>query len=477
MLAPDTLLQNRYLVVRPIGKGGMGAVYLAKDQRLRSTVALKETFFEDEHLRKAFEREAALLANLRHPALPRVIDHFNEGQGQFLVMEFIAGSDLEEMFKSRGGAFSQTEVLGWADQLLDALDYLHTQEPPIIHRDIKPQNLKLTSRGQIILLDFGLAKGSAGEMSKVGGAGSILGYTPTYAPIEQIHSTGTDPRSDLYSLAATLYHLITGATPPDALSRASAVIGGQPDPLRPAHEINPQVSPAVSAVLARAMSLHSEQRQATAAELRRELSEAGRSQVSSGDLATIIVPPNEAAAVNKQSTLVQESVVTVTDAPADPRPQATPAPIVSHQSVTDSESLKITPMSAGAVAPAAMAGSSRKANRLPLIISGIVVLLVAGIAIAMIAANNSVAPDSTSNKAATAQPSPVSNANTQTKQQAVPQPSKSESSSNTAAVPQPQKAESTPPEKKPEIKRPVNESRPTPIRDAIRERVKARRGY
>ena len=120
MLAPDTLLQNRYLVVRPIGKGGMGAVYLAKDQRLRSTVALKETFFEDEHLRKAFEREAALLANLRHSALPRVIDHFNEDQGQFLVMEFIPGEDLEEMFKSRGGAFSQTEVLGWADQLLDA---------------------------------------------------------------------------------------------------------------------------------------------------------------------------------------------------------------------------------------------------------------------------------------------------------------------------------------------------------------------
>src|SRR5918998_1269920 len=266
MLASDTLLQNRYLVVRPIGKGGMGAVYLAKDQRLRSTVALKETFFEDAAMLKAFEREAALLANLRHPALPRVIDHFTEDHGQFLVMEFIPGDDLEAMLQAKGGAFSPAEVLGWADQLLDALDYLHTQEPPIIHRDIKPQNMKLAARGQIILLDFGLAKGSAGEMSKVGGSASVMGYTPTYAPLEQIHSTGTDPRSDLYSLAATLYHLVTGTTPPDALFRASAVIGGQPDPLRPAHELNPQVSPAVSAVLARAMALHSEQRPGSADE-------------------------------------------------------------------------------------------------------------------------------------------------------------------------------------------------------------------
>lgn len=139
MLAPDALLQNRYLILRPIGKGGMGAVYLAKDERLGNTIALKETFFEDELLRKAFEREARLLAGLRHPALPRVIDHFTEETGQFLVMEFIPGDDLEEMFKEQGGPFPLSDVLRWADQLLDALDYLHTQEPPIIHRDIKPQ--------------------------------------------------------------------------------------------------------------------------------------------------------------------------------------------------------------------------------------------------------------------------------------------------------------------------------------------------
>src|SRR5215210_3207353 len=230
MLSPETVLQSRYRIVRQLGQGGMGAVYEAIDQRLDTTVALKETLFTDERLRKQFEREARLLARLHQPALPRVSDHFSENDGQFLVMQFIPGDDLSEMMTLKRGPFPVDQVLTWADQLLDALDYLHTQEPQIIHRDIKPQNLKLTARGQIILLDFGLAKGTAGEMSKVAGTGSVLGYTPTYAPIEQIHSTGTDPRSDLYSLAATLYHLITGVTPPDALFRASAVIGGQSDP-------------------------------------------------------------------------------------------------------------------------------------------------------------------------------------------------------------------------------------------------------
>ena len=118
----------------------------------------------------------------------------------------------------------------WGDQLLDALDYLHTQEPQIVHRDIKPQNLKLTSRGQIILLDFGLAKGQTAGVSVVTTA-SIFGYTPNYAPLEQIQGFGTDARSDIYALSATLYHLMTGVKPPDALTRAAALVNGEKDPL------------------------------------------------------------------------------------------------------------------------------------------------------------------------------------------------------------------------------------------------------
>src|ERR1043165_5799611 len=209
MLSEGTTLQGRYRIVRQLGQGGMGAVYEAIDERLDTTVALKETLFTDEKLRKQFEREARLLARLHHQALPRVSDHFTEGEGQFLVMQYIAGQDLSEMLIARGAPFSESEVVRWADQLCDALDYLHTQDPQIIHRDIKPQNLKLTSRGQIILLDFGLAKGSVGQMTAVTTSASIFGYTPNYAPLEQVQGKGTDSRSDIYALGATLYHLVT----------------------------------------------------------------------------------------------------------------------------------------------------------------------------------------------------------------------------------------------------------------------------
>ena len=245
----------------------MGAVYEAVDERLDTTVALKETLFADERLRKQFEREARLLARMHHPALPRVSDHFSENEGQFLVMQFIAGEDLGEMMKEKQGPFPVEQVMMWGDQLLDALDYLHTQEPQIVHRDIKPQNLKLTSRGQIILLDFGLAKGQTAGVSVVTTA-SIFGYTPNYAPLEQIQGLGTDPRSDIYALSATLYHLITGVKPPDALTRAAALVNGEKDPLQPANEVNTTVPQRIASVLARGMGQGREQRFASAAAMR-----------------------------------------------------------------------------------------------------------------------------------------------------------------------------------------------------------------
>jgi serine/threonine protein kinase/Tol biopolymer transport system component len=296
MLTPRTILQGRYRVVRQLARGGMGTVYEAVDERLDATVALKETSFGDEGLRRQFEREARLLARLSHPALPRVSDHFTEGTGQFLVMQFVEGPDIEEMRREReGGSFPSAQVLAWADQLLDALDYLHTQEPPVIHRDIKPQNLKLGVRGQVILLDFGLAKGYASLTSPLAPAESVVGYTPAYAPLEQIQGAGTDARSDLYSLAATLYHLMTGVAPPNALTRADAVLNGEPDPLRPADESSVQVSTDVAAVLRQAMALRRDQRVSTAAAMRRALREADktpRPQASSRQgMATVAMPP------------------------------------------------------------------------------------------------------------------------------------------------------------------------------------------
>ena len=271
----------------------MGAVYEAIDLRLDTVVALKETLFTEERLRKQFEREARLLARLHHQALPRVSDHFTEGTGQFLVMQYIPGEDLFEMQARRGSGFTQADVLRWADQLCDALDYLHTQDPQIIHRDIKPQNLKLTQRGQVVLLDFGLAKGSAGQMSVVTTSASIFGYTPNYAPLEQVQGLGTDPRSDIYSLAATLYHLLTNVKPPDALSRAAAIVNAMPDPLVPAETVS-TVNPSIARVLDKAMSQKRDDRYESANELRDALRAASTQPASeaatvltSGGLSTV----------------------------------------------------------------------------------------------------------------------------------------------------------------------------------------------
>jgi Serine/threonine protein kinase len=270
MLTTDSILQQRYRIVRPFGRGGMGAVYEAIDERLSRTVAIKETLVETDELRRAFEREARLLANLRHPALPKVLDHFSEADGLFLVMEFIPGDDLSRMLEQQGHSFSPAEVLRWANQLLDALEYLHGLNPPVLHRDIKPANLKLISRNHIVLLDFGLAKGSAGHMTRTENK-SLLGFSLNYSPLEQMQGTGTDERSDLYSLGATLYHLLTGVRPPDALLRASAIVNSQPDPLQPADEIKEEITASVSAALMRAMALNIENRPRTASVMREEL--------------------------------------------------------------------------------------------------------------------------------------------------------------------------------------------------------------
>jgi protein kinase-like protein len=313
MLTPETVLQGRYRIVRQLGQGGMGAVYEAIDERLDTTVALKETLFADERLRKQFEREARLLARMHHPALPRVSDHFSEGDGQFLIMQYISGDDLAQMMKDKQGPFPPDQVLTWGDQLLDALDYLHTQEPQIIHRDIKPQNLKLTPRGQIILLDFGLAKGETGGVSVVTTSASIFGYTPNYAPLEQIQGLGTDTRSDIYALSATLYHLMTGVKPPDALTRAASLVNGQPDPLRPGNEISSSIGPQVAAVLARAMSQNREQRYATAAGMRAALKGTEEVATLSGraEAATVLFPaPDATAGVTATPTVKQTAMKT-----------------------------------------------------------------------------------------------------------------------------------------------------------------------
>jgi serine/threonine protein kinase len=274
ILESNTLLQNRYLIDHLIGKGGMGEVYLAVDQRLGHKVALKRTFFtDDETLAYAFEREARTLASLRHPVLPKVSDHFTEDGVQYLVMEFISGEDLYKRIEITKKPFPMNWVLFWADELLEALSYLHARNPPIIHRDIKPQNLKLTNDNHIILLDFGLAKNNAGP-SNVDTTGSIVGYTPHYAPMEQIRGLGTTPQSDIYSLSATLYQLMTCVIPPDALSRADDILNGRPDTIQPLNSLNSDISSQISDVILKGIALRPTERYVDAREMQKALREA-----------------------------------------------------------------------------------------------------------------------------------------------------------------------------------------------------------
>jgi serine/threonine protein kinase len=275
VLAPDVVLQDRYRIVRRLGKGGMGAVYEAVDQRLGITVALKETLSVDANVRKQFEQEARLLASLQHPALPRVTDHFTEGDRAFLVMQFIAGVDLARIIYQQPGPFPRDQVVAWADQLLDALIYLHSQDRQVIHRDIKPHNLKLTATGQIALLDFGLAKAQPEESSTTSSS-SFFGYTRQYSPLEQIQALSSGPHSDIYALGATLYHLLTGVRPADALTRAASAANGHGDPLKPANLVHPAVGSELAAILNKAMAQNPDQRYRSAAEFREALRRIGR---------------------------------------------------------------------------------------------------------------------------------------------------------------------------------------------------------
>lgn len=214
-LNTGSILQERYQIISTLGQGGMGAVYQAKDLSLDTEVAIKVNFRRSEGSTTQFMREAQLLAKLRHPNLPRVIQYFVDQGNEFLVMDYIPGEDLKEMVRNHG-AQPVDKVLDWARQLGNALSYLHSQDPPIFHRDIKPENIKITPEGQAILVDFGIAKAAYSHQQTQLGA---RGYTPGYAPPEQYGGGRTGAYTDQYGLAATLYFLLTGKKPLDSVQR------------------------------------------------------------------------------------------------------------------------------------------------------------------------------------------------------------------------------------------------------------------
>lgn len=271
------VLRGRYKVIEQIGQGGMGSIYLADDTRLKGRqCALKEVEYDRalpenirDEARDQFLREATVLARLDHPNLPKVSDFFSNGPRDYLVMDYIPGKDLRTLLLEarRNKKFlEEKDVLSWAEQLANALTFLHSQEPPIVHRDIKPSNLKLMPHGLIKLVDFGLVKILAPEevtITIIQGQGTAL-----YTPLEQYggSDTHTDIRSDVYSFGATLYHLLTNESPADARKRFL-----QPESLIPIRTINPSVSPRIEKAVLWAMSLHPDERPDTINDFRQAL--------------------------------------------------------------------------------------------------------------------------------------------------------------------------------------------------------------
>lgn len=300
----DVLQQGRYRIIQQFGQDVTGAFYEAYDTVSGANVVVKEipvklqkiaTVSQREMVKTAFVSEAKLLSEVRHDSFLQVHDYFDDIDRQYLVIEQLDGNDLRELLEKNQAPFELSLVTGWADQLLDALHHLHTQNPPVIHRDIKPANLKLTPDGRIKLLAFGVAKNTA---AKYGAAlvsnKNFDAASLPYLPLEQIWQgldaasrkvilnsydekservllQPTDARTDVYAIGATIYHLLTGRAPVDALERSIEILEEKPDPLAPLHELNASIPPEISEVLMRAMEIRRENRYSSAVIMRQVL--------------------------------------------------------------------------------------------------------------------------------------------------------------------------------------------------------------
>lgn len=387
MLTKDSVLQQRYRIVRHLGQGGMGSVYQATDERLNKTVAVKQVTLEPENatddtqrdlIRMAFQREADSLVKAKHEAVPDITDYFSENGGWFLVMEFVQGEDLASLLEKRGAPFRFGEVSPWIYQLLDALEFLHGLVPPIIHRDIKPQNLKLNDRDKIKLLDFGIARSS--EKSSPMSQSTFLAATLDYAPLEQVLRViapvfrefvllkhrdkaepflqqDTDARCDVFGAGATFYHLLTNRAPVDVTQRALGIWERGVDELARPMDLNPELPAGVSEWLMKAMAFERDARFSSAREMKEALQRVsaglstietnipvttGDQKLSQAQTDLLIIPPNTAGQITSDAGSVSP-----------------PAPDVSFE-VTERFTAEDLPVTSGDMpAPANTFGASR----------------------------------------------------------------------------------------------------------------------
>jgi serine/threonine protein kinase/Tol biopolymer transport system component len=326
-LERGTLLNQRYRVVEILGQGGMGAVYRAVDENLGVDVALKENLFTTEEYARQFRREAVILATLRHPNLTRVTDHFViEGKGQYLVMDYIEGEDLRQRMDRTGVLLDEEAILVGA-AVCDALAFLESCNPPVVHRDIKPGNVKITPGGQIYLVDFGLAKVIQGGQATTTGARAM---TPGYSPPEQYGTARTDHRSDLFSLGATLYAALTGAIPEDSLARAM----GQTD-LTPIRKHNPKVSRRLASVVEKSLSIHPNERFQNAEDFKQSLLNVrGFARRKTGEYVVSPAPGN-GSSVNSQIFADTPLPQPVSPAGISPGREKSPLPIATSRPLSE----------------------------------------------------------------------------------------------------------------------------------------------
>jgi serine/threonine-protein kinase len=325
-LPVNTVLAGRYTVLGKLGRGGMGAVYLVSDARLKGKQwAVKEmsdavlSAEERSKAVQAFEQEATLLASLNHPNLTKVVDFFAEGGKQYLVMDYIEGQTLQELLAGRSEPFPEEQALDWGGQLCDVLGFLHQRPQSIIFRDLKPSNIMLDRGGRIHLIDFGIVR-----LFTPGKSRDTMSFgTDGYAPPEQYGRGQTDARSDIYALAVTLHQLLTLRDP--AIS---------PFKFRPALELNPKVSKAVSDVLYKGLQHDADARWQSAAEMRQALDRASKmagganagertmaaatlpsaAPLPSGPAAPRAAPPAAPAARRDSPALIRHITRTVTSA-------------------------------------------------------------------------------------------------------------------------------------------------------------------
>jgi len=297
------LLRERYRIIEVLGHGGMGSIFRAVDENLGMEVAVKENLFTIDDYARQFRREATILANLRHPNLPRVSDHFSlDDQGQYLIMDYIEGEDLQERLE-RIGPFEEEEVVFIGAAICDALSYMHSRDPMILHRDIKPANVRITPNGGVYLVDFGLAKVMHGDQTTTTGARAM---TMGFSPPEQYGAARTDTRTDIYSLGATLYTALTGFTPEDSLAQTM-----DQEELTPVRERNPKISKRVADAVEKALQVHPNNRWQMAAEFKNELlkAQSGRFNINFNlDSSGSAIPPKSDA--KQASSGVSRGIVT-----------------------------------------------------------------------------------------------------------------------------------------------------------------------